>query len=299
MIFKRTSLQDYFFNSQVALTNAVKNEKIYPLISAYNMTSDKIDQGLATLNKLMTLDYAKTVAHGKQLEARAALYKLLAEIHPTYMEHVNFTKLKCLKNPARLGRMMLLAPRERTLNGWLRQAETFYTNLLDDTEMVAELENNAITLEKLNAAKAKIVQVEQANSAYNDTKGRAQNALEERDELLAEFDLWMREFIYVCKVALRDHKQLLESLKIQVLSKGYVRQKSESTPADNTVEVDSKTLPKKAEEAKTILANASTAAAAPELVKVGEAGSMITTLPGNDGSDSSARGSQMQQAMGQ
>lgn len=299
MIFKRTSLQDYFFNSQVALTNAKNNEKIYPLISAYNMTTGKIDQGLTTLQKLMTLDYAKTVAHGKQLEARAALYKLLAEAHPTYMEHMNFTKLKCLKNPARLGRMMLLAPRERTLNGWLRQAETFYTNLLDDTEMVTELETNAITLDKLNTAHTKIIQVEQANSAYNDTKGIAQNALEERDAVLAEFDLWMKEFIYICKVALRDHKQLLESLKIQVLSRGYVRQKSEAPSADNTVEVNAKTLSKKAEEAKTILAKASEAVKMSEAVAVKETGSREKVLPGNNGQDGSGLGAEVQQVMEQ
>lgn len=292
MIFKRTSLQDYFFNSQVALTNAVKNEKIYPLVSNYNMTSDKIDQGLTMLTKLMRLDKAKTVANGKQWEARAALYKLLAEVHPIYMEHVNFTKLKCQKNPSRLGRMMLLAPRERSLNGWLRQADTFYDNLLIDTEMVTLLGDNAITQEKLTAAQTKIKEVQQANSAYNDTKGIAQDALEERDALLAEFDLWMKEFIYVCKVALRNHKQLLESLKIQVLSRGYVRQKSESTPADQTVEVDAKTLSKKAEEANNILAKTTEAA------EVNEAGAAETVSPVNTGAET-GRGAEVQQVMEQ
>jgi hypothetical protein len=244
----------------------------------------------------MKLDKAKTIAHGKQLEARAALYKLLAEVHPVYMEHVNFTKLRCLKSPARLGRMMLLVPRERSLNGWLRQSDTFYDNLLLDTEMITELETNAVTVDKLTAAQAKIVEVQKANSAYNDTKGIAQDALEARDALLAEFDLWLKEFIYVCKVALRNHKQLLESLKIQVLSKGYVRQKSEPLSPVQTVEVDAKTLAKKtkaAEVEKSMIA----ATEAAEVAEENEAGAMLTALPGNNGADSSGSESEVQQVV--
>ena len=243
MIFKKNSLQDYFYNSDVALTNAVENKTIYQLISEYNMTETRIAEGHAMLDQLIALDKAKTEAHGKQLEARAALYKLLAEVHPGYMEHVNFIKLKCQKNPERLGQMMLQVPREKVLNGWLRQADTFYTNLLVDTELVTWLEVNAITVEKLTTAQAKIKEVQKANALYHDTKGIAQNASEARDALLAEFELWLREFVYVCKMALKENKQLLESLKIQILSKGYVRQKSEPQSPD---QVKAKKLAKNA-----------------------------------------------------
>ncbi|HLP48569.1 MAG TPA: hypothetical protein VK469_21695 [Candidatus Kapabacteria bacterium] len=250
MLFKKSSLQDYFYNSDVALTNAVENTKIFQALSEYNMTEAKIAAGHTMLTELIALDKAKTEAHGKQLEARAALYKLLAEVHPGYMEHINFTKLKCLKNPDRLGRMMLFVPREKALNGWLRQADTFYTNLLLDTEMMTQLEANAITVDKLNAAQLKIKEVQKMNAVYQDSKGIAQDALTARDALLANFELWLKEFIYVCKVALKNNKQLLESLKIQVLSKGYVRQKSEPLPPDTTPKVNAQTLAKNEAEAK-------------------------------------------------
>lgn len=266
MLYKRSSLQDYFYNSDVALTNAVEDKKIYQLISAYNMTDVRIGEGHAMLTQLINLDKIKTEAHGKQLEARAALYKLWDEVHPGYMEHVNFTKLKCMKSPDRLGRMMLLGPRQTVLNGWMRQAETFYSNLLLDTEMVTQLEVNAITVDKLTAAQAKVKEVQRANTVYQDTKGIAQDALEVRDALLAQFELWLKEFIYVCKVALRDNKQLLESLKIQVLSKGYVRRKNEPPQAVKTTEADAKTLAKKAAKGKKIRANVEEVAAMENLL---------------------------------
>ena len=42
--------------------------------------------------------------------------------------------------------------------------------------------------------------------------------------LLTEFNFCKKEFIYVCKVALKDHPQLLDVLGIQVLSEEYRRQ---------------------------------------------------------------------------
>jgi len=84
-----------------------------------------------------------------------------------------------------------------------------------------------------------------------------------------------------------------------VLSRGYVRQKSEAPSADNAVEVDAKTLSKKAEEAKTILAKASEAVKMAEAVEVKETGSREKVLPGNNGAVGSGLGAEVQQVMEQ
>lgn len=136
-------------------------------------------------------------------------------------------EIKYHKNPERLERLMLMVPRERSINGWLRQADTFYSNFIQDTEMMNELEENTITLDKLAASHAKIKEVEQAHNSHREAKGLSQAALEVRNSLLEEFDLWLREFIHICKMALRKHPQLLEIFGITVLSKGYVREKPE------------------------------------------------------------------------
>jgi hypothetical protein len=240
MLYSKSSLADYFFNSRHALNISQKNAKIYSLISDYNMTTENIAIGLDKLDKLMTADKLKTEARGKQLELRVALETLFAEVHPVYMSHVKLAKVKVQRVPERVARLMLLEPRKTRINDWLRQADTFYTNLLLDTEMVAQFETNAITVEKLNASNMRIKEVEQAYNAYNEAKGIAQEALEARDVLLEDFDAWMKEFIVICKIALRKYPQLLEALGIVVLSKGYVRSKADEAPQDQAVKVRTK-----------------------------------------------------------
>lgn len=240
MLFSRSSLADYFFNSRHALNISQKNTKIYSLISEYNMTTENIAVGLGKLDKLMTADKLKTEARGKQLEFRVALETIFAEVHPVYMSHVKLAKVKVQRVPERVARLMLLEPRKTRLNDWLRQSDTFYTNLLIDTEMITQLETNAITVEKLSATHLRVKEVEQAYNAYQEAKGLAQAALEARDVLLEEFEAWMKEFIVICKIALRHYPQLLEALGIIVLSKGYVRSKSDDLPGEQTVKVSTR-----------------------------------------------------------
>ena len=235
-MFKKSSLEDYFQNSRIALTNAKDNQRIYPLISGYNLTSERLVGGLTLLGQLIAADKEKTEAHGAQLMARNNLVKLLEEAHPVYMEHANFAKLHCRANAARLAHMMLLTPRENNVNGWLRQTDTFYTNVFLDTELVTSLEASSITAAKLNANFEKVKAVASASVKYQEAIGEAQAATARRNKLMEEFDFLMTEVIFVCRVALKNEPQLLEILKISVLSAGYVRQKTkEIKPLDTGI----------------------------------------------------------------
>ncbi len=225
MMYKTSRLADFLINSEKALVNARDNKKIYPLIAKYKMTDKRINQGLALLEKLVASDKKKTEAHGIQLEARDEVRRVFAEVHPVYMEHVGFVRFYCRREAGRLASMLLQEPRKKHISGWLRQADTFYSSLLGDAELLSRLKANALTVGELKTGHANVKKVAQADIAYKDAIGRAQDAKENRDIVQAEFTAWMKEFLYICKVALREHPQLLESVGIQELSAGYTRQK--------------------------------------------------------------------------
>jgi len=63
------------------------------------MTAERIEEGLTMLDSLVTADRNKTGLHGLQLMARAEMKRVFAEANSVYMEHVNFTKLHCRKDP--------------------------------------------------------------------------------------------------------------------------------------------------------------------------------------------------------
>ncbi|HLP45145.1 MAG TPA: hypothetical protein VK469_04325 [Candidatus Kapabacteria bacterium] len=241
MLFSKVSLADYFFNSRHALHIAANNPKIQPLIAEYNMNPEKIDIGIAKLDKVIAADKQKTEAHGKQLELRLALQTLFDDVHPLYMSHVKLARVKFRATPERVARLMLSEPRKTRINDWLRQSGTFYTNILIDNEIATRLEESAITPEKLDAAYDRVKEVELAHNSYLEAKGLAQATLEDRNALLKDFEAWMKEFIVVCKIALRRSPQLLEALGIVVLSKGYVRAKSEELPPEKRSKQKTKT----------------------------------------------------------
>ncbi|MDQ1353870.1 MAG: hypothetical protein QG657_4177 [Acidobacteriota bacterium] len=224
MLYKTNRFADFFQNSRKALVNARDDKNIYSLILEYNMTAERIEEGLTKIDNLVTADRNKTELHGLQLLAREEMKRVFAEANPLYMEHVAFTKLHCREESAELAKLLLNEPRTRVINGWIRQADTFYSNLFHNPGLIERLAVNAVTVEKLQAGHEKVMRVSQARVKYTEAIGMAQVATDQRNRLLAEFKYWMREFIYVCKAALKNQPQLLEVLGIQVLSNGYRRQ---------------------------------------------------------------------------
>ena len=76
--------------------------------------------------------------------------------------------------------------RKKSLSGWLRQAEIFYDNLLGDDALLALLQNYGYTREKLEAEKALVAVVRDANTVQEREKGEAREATEKRDTKLDE-----------------------------------------------------------------------------------------------------------------
>jgi hypothetical protein len=70
--------------------------------------------------------------------------------------------------------------------------------------------------------------------------GAAQNAIAQRDDVFKELALFRKKFVAICRIALKDHPQLLEKLGIRVYSEGYVSAKSkangEQPPADGSTQ---------------------------------------------------------------
>jgi len=87
-------------------------------------------------------------------------------------------------------------------------------------------------VEKLQVGHENVKRVSWARIKYTEAIGMEQVATDRRNRLLAEFNFWMKEFIYVCKAALKNEPQILEVLGIQVLSDGYRRQIPEVPTAD-------------------------------------------------------------------
>lgn len=228
MPYNNSRVSDYLENSELMLKNARKDPVINPLLAKYKVGPEKYEQGLTFCTETYTIEKLQVKLHGEQFRAKAKLDKLLAETHPQYMDHVKFMRMAYREDPKKLKELAAAGGRVKRVSGWLMQAKTFYTNTISDEESLAKMAGYGITKENLEAVEAKIAEVAAAYQEHKDKKGAAQDAIDRRDKALDKLEKFMSEFIGICRIALKDHPQLLEKLGIVVYTKGYISAKSKA-----------------------------------------------------------------------
>lgn len=112
----------------------------------------------------------------------------------------------------------LSGTRQKSLFGWLAQANQFYQNVLSDKAILFQLKEFGTTEQKLKAGWAELAAVERANLLQEQEKGAAQAATQARDAALDELQDWLSDYWAIAKVALEDNPQLLEGMGILVRS---------------------------------------------------------------------------------
>jgi len=227
MPYANSRVSDYLEHSELMFTNA-KDKTILPLLDRYNVGPERCDQGLSFCGDAYTWEKEQVKLHGEQFRAKTIFEKLLAEAHPLYMDHVKFMRMAYRDDVRKLDELDAAGGRVKRISGWLTQSKTFYTNVINDEDSLAKMGGYGISKEELEAAEAKVAGVAAANQEHKIKKGAAQDAIDRRDKALDILDKFRSEFIGICRIALKDHPQLLEKLGIVVYTKGYVSAKSQA-----------------------------------------------------------------------
>lgn len=175
-------------------------------------------------------DEAK-IEEGKNLWNKAKeLYELTkkesAESTTAYVEYI--AKLEALRDVYQLDRQKVktlykgktevlktlavdkVEARAYTL--WISEVERFYKGLAEQTELLKELEVMQMNLTEVKKQQGKVQEVITAYSNYIREKGESQDATKKKEEAFKTLVEWTRTCYAVAKIALREDKQLLESL---------------------------------------------------------------------------------------
>lgn len=228
MPYNNSRISEYLENSELTLKNARKDQFISQCLATYKISDEKYDEGLQLCTDAYDLQKEQIKLHGEQFRAKQKFEKLLAETHSLYMEHVKFMRLAHRDDLKKLNELDAAGIRDKTITGWLTQTKTFYTNTINDEEVLLKMNEYGITKENLQAVELKVLEVTSANQDHKDRKGAAQDATTRRDKALEKLEDFMGNFIAVCRIALKEHPQLLEKLGIVVYTKGYISAKSQA-----------------------------------------------------------------------
>ena len=206
---------DNFLNrASVAINNALTTPKIQDYLNQYGYTLEKIQQGKTLYESALNLQQQQRKEYGEQISATESFNELWTKAKESYMRCLKIARIAFKKDAGITTQLALNGSRKDTFSGWLLQTKQFYTNTLNNPDILNGFKEYGINKAKLQAYQAETEAVEAASLVQEKEKGDAQNATQIRDKAIDELNEWLSDFIAIARIALETEAQLLESLGI-------------------------------------------------------------------------------------
>ncbi len=200
---------------RLALIGAINHPEIFKKLIKHGYDLKKLQEGKAWCEQLEMLSHTQNDGQGEQKNATAEFEKARKEINTIYHHHLDIAKY-VLQNDRRLwDTLQLEGPRKTTIPGWLSQTKAFYSNV---HRVAAQMDQRGVSLSELTQTKEMLEAAAELRIKQAYKMGDKQSATEQKQLLKQKLDAWMSDFYYIVKFALKDDKQMLESLGIVVPS---------------------------------------------------------------------------------
>jgi len=211
------SIAQRLASAQIAIEAVLADPVLQEAMAAYGYDATRMLQGQALREQTLGLVQQQRARLGAQLAATDARATAQAQAHAIYMRHVGVARV-ALRGDRGAAQALDLAARKRNKSGWLLQAQQFYTNLLDDSVIVAKLAGFGLTQAQIAAGQQLVAEVAAGDVAQRSRWGLSQETMTKRDAALDALNDWMRDFLAIARIALAEQPQTLEKLGIIVAS---------------------------------------------------------------------------------
>jgi len=214
-------MSKYKTEAEVLETSRIRfeNTKNQPIIAEnmakYGYNEAKLTEGAKLLETAEgTYNFKKQEDHETK-EINEHFKALKTSINTMYSKHREIAKIAYKKEPDVLLRLDINGKMPEGYVKWVETIKTFYVTSIGDQKIQAKLATLAVTGEELNKQKTDLEQLEHDRADYVREKGESQDATSQKDNAFDDLKEWMSEFKAVAKIALADHPQLLEALRIK------------------------------------------------------------------------------------
>lgn len=229
------SLDAFMESRRQLIFNAASDDEIKALVEPYGYPEAKLDEGKNIYNAADAAVEKQKSDYARQFEAKSIFDAAFDEAEEEYIELITLVRLALGGDPVKLMVLGLDGKRPKKFSSWLRRANRFYNNAIDNAELLPLVAEYGVTNARLTAGRELVKKVETANDEHDKARGTAQQSTVDRNESIKVLDEWTSAFKTVCRMALKDRPQLLERLGIVVLSAGYTRktkEEKEEPPAE-------------------------------------------------------------------
>ena len=208
----RKSIAQRLLDAHLAISNSINTPEILAAVTPYGYDLPRLQAAATLHDRVMELDQLQRMEYGEQHEATAVMHNAWDDAKATYMNTLKIARIALRgNNKARTG-LGLSGDRKQSISGWLKQASTFYNNLLRNPDFIAAMTPYSYDQAKLEAGAALVRAVAEANDLQEQERGDAQDATQARDAKMDELDQWLADYKVVAHIALGDTSQQLEKL---------------------------------------------------------------------------------------
>jgi hypothetical protein len=211
-------IEDILNRSITAIVNAGKDNEITEALKRFSYDEARLKGGLKLHGRVDRLCKKKKRKYSDQLKAGEIFRKILKEAKQKYSTFRKVSWVALGKHPALLIALAMEGRSKRSLSGWMEEARQFYTNARANEEIMEKLSGFGVTDEELEQGLRLVDEVEKSAARHEMLKGETVRATKDRDSAFKKFTAWMGDFKRICRVALADIPQKLESLGIKVRS---------------------------------------------------------------------------------
>ena len=209
------TIAEFLVGVGVGLANGRDMPQVATALAQYGYDAAKLDQGAALLAKAEVLDAEQAQAYGAQMAATAELNTVWKTAAKTYATHRKLARIALRDDEQAQVALLLNQRKPQALSAWLAQAELFYTNALDNGDVLAALGQYQVTGAVLTEGATAVAQITRLRASQQQRKADARKATKQRNDALRALHQWHRDFRAIAKIAL-EGEQLLESLGLKI-----------------------------------------------------------------------------------
>ena len=112
--------------AQNAISNALNQPVLKPLLEEYGYTDEKLREGEALYKNADEAHKIQKKEYGDQYAATSDLDEAKVNAGKVYMKHLKVARIALGNDPGPANALQLTGGRKRTLSGWISQAKAFY-----------------------------------------------------------------------------------------------------------------------------------------------------------------------------
>ena len=208
------SISERLNKMQLAVSNTFGDPVIKDMVAVFGYGDDKLNEGKQLYVNALMSSNIQTATAGTQKDNTGKVIKAEKIARNAYQDLAKVARAIFKNDKAKLKMLGLEGKMPSRIGEFLGTAYTLFNNAEQVEEVKKELSKYGYTDKKIAAEKQKITDYDVANQQQEAAKGSAQNSTREQDAALAKMDEWYAQYVKIAKVALKDHKELLEKLGV-------------------------------------------------------------------------------------